>query len=70
MTWGGDDNPMNYAKYRKKVSQALKGRTGQIPWNKGKIGVYSDEILKRMSESWTIWYKHKGKYKGWILKEV
>jgi len=39
---------------RKKISESAKGR---IPWNKGKIGIYSKEALQKMSE-----YK-----KGWVV---
>lgn len=33
---------------RKKISDSLKGN---VPWNKGKVNVYSDEQLQRMSDS-------------------
>jgi len=33
---------------KRKISLAMKG---QIPWNKGKIGIYSEKTLKKMSES-------------------
>ena len=42
-------------KHRINISEALKGH---IPWNKGLINPYSEEILKRMSEA------QKGKYVG------
>lgn len=40
---------------REKMSESRKGK---IPWNKGKTGVYSEESLKKMSES------TKGNYVG------
>ena len=48
----GKGNP-NYGKThspetRKKISKSNKG---QIPWSKGKKGVYSKKVLKKMSES-------------------
>lgn len=48
----GSNNPM-YGKPRteitkKKISEANKGH---IPWNKGKIGIYSEETLKKISKS-------------------
>lgn len=43
---------------KQKISESKKGKsTGQIPWNKGRIGVYSKEALKKMSE----WQKGKPK---------
>lgn len=33
---------------KKKLSLSMKGRK---PWNKGKTGIYSDEILRKISES-------------------
>lgn len=47
---------------RKKISKANKG---QIPWSKGKTGVFSEESLRRMSEA------HRGKNKGkhWKLSD-
>ena len=52
-------------KTRRKISQTLKGRPlseetkrklseahkGIVPWNKDKIGVYSEEAIRRMSET-------------------
>jgi group I intron endonuclease len=34
--------------HRKKLSEALRGKT---PWNKGKSSVYSEDVLKKMSNS-------------------
>jgi group I intron endonuclease len=44
---------------KEKMSRAKKG---QIPWNKGKVGVYSQETLDNMSkakENYTPWMKGK-----------
>lgn len=41
-------NPSKNKSVREKIS---KSRAGQDPWNKGKVGVYSKETLKKMSES-------------------
>ena len=43
-----DRSYMKTEEYRKKMSESLKGI---VPWNKGKSGIYSDETLKKMSES-------------------
>jgi group I intron endonuclease len=42
---------------RKKISE---GHKGQIPWNKGKHGIYSAEQLQKMSES------QKGEKSAWF----
>jgi len=42
---------------------AFKKRRKQIPWNKGKIGVYSDKTIKKMSEV------RKGSNGYWIGKK-
>jgi hypothetical protein len=39
-----------------------KGPTGRIPWNKGKVNVYTDKQLKKLSES------HIGKVGGMLGK--
>lgn len=48
-TDGGDGaSGLNHSEeIKKRISEANKG---QIPWNKGKTGVYSGESLKKMSE--------------------
>lgn len=51
------------AEHKKKISEAKmgtthKGKKGTIPWNKGKTGVYSKELLQKMSDNM------KGKYAG------
>tara|TARA_Y100000780_G_scaffold33157_1_gene27081 strand:+ start:967 stop:1188 length:222 start_codon:yes stop_codon:yes gene_type:complete len=35
-------------KVKRKISKTMKG---QEPWNKGKVGVYSKETKRKMSES-------------------
>ena len=48
MTWGGYSNNKNHPNKQeiyKKISNSLKGN---IPWNKGKRGVYSEETLIKM----------------------
>ena len=42
-----DKSYMKTEEYRKKMSESLKGN---VPWNKGKTGIYSEETLKKMSE--------------------
>ncbi len=37
--------------HKKNLSLAKKGKkTGQVPWNKGRTGVYTEESLKKMSD--------------------
>lgn len=59
----GKNNPFYGKKHtkeiRRKISEAKKGN---IPWNKGKIGVYSAETLKKMSEV------KKGEKSAWYGK--
>jgi len=42
-----------YARNRKHghKQKLIEAHKGQIPWNKGKTGVYSDESIKKMSEA-------------------
>lgn len=51
-------------KTKRKISEAQKGEKnhayGKTPWNKGKTGIYSEETLKKMSES------RKGKNYGMV----
>lgn len=42
---------------KEKISKKCKGR---VPWNKGKIGVYSEESLKKMRESTKKYYQMRG----------
>ena len=53
MTLGGDGvrGVVISEEIRRKIAEKLKG---QIPWNKGKHGVYSEETIMKLSES------HKG----------
>ncbi len=53
-------NRERYEEWRRKISQSKKGqraspatewKKGQIPWNKGKFNIYSQETLKKMSEA-------------------
>ena len=69
ITKGGDDNPMNNEETRKKVSETKKGKPcseehrkkiseamkGKPAWNKGKTGIYIEDVKKKMSEA------HRGK---------
>jgi len=47
---------------RRKISEALKERAlkgqGQVPWNKGKTGIYSEERKEKMRE-WAILHPNK-----------
>lgn len=43
-----DRSYMKTPEYRKKMSESLKGNT---PWNKGKTSIYTEETLKKMSET-------------------
>jgi len=45
------------------------GTKGQIPWNKGKKGVYSEETLKMMREYKNCLGKHNTLGKHWNLSE-
>ena len=47
MTIGGEGLSSPSKKTREKMRMAKRGF---VPWNKGKTGVYSDQILKKMSE--------------------
>ena len=47
----GKNNPMYGRTHSgETLKEMSEGHKGQIPWNKGKIGVYSEETLKRKSE--------------------
>jgi len=43
-----ENNPTKQIEVREKIS---KSRIGKQPWNKNKTGIYSDESLKKMSDS-------------------
>jgi hypothetical protein len=42
---------------RKKISDSL---IGNIPWNKDKVGIYDDSVIKKISESTRNYYKKYG----------
>ena len=48
--------------YHRKINSL--GHKGQVPWHKGKVGVYSEEVNKRRSN------KHKGMKKPWVSKNM
>lgn len=50
LRWVTSKENKNNPVTREKFLDAMKN-THQIPWNKGKTGVYSDEILKKISDS-------------------
>ncbi len=48
----GEKNPLFGKQHsQKSIQQSKEKHLGQIPWNKGKIGIYSEDVLKLMSDN-------------------
>ena len=61
-----DKSGVNHPRYGKPFSEEAKKKMseshkGQIPWNKGKTGIYSEETRKKISEAHKGNEYHKGK---------
>lgn len=63
----GKKNPMYGKHHSKKAKEKMsKAKENYVPWNKGKIGVYSKDVIKKISETKKRQYK-EGKIKHWNL---
>ncbi len=62
--------------HKQNLSSSMKGKTGQIPWNKGKTGVYSKKALLKISKNgkgrvpWNKGIPHSKKTKNKISKSL
>lgn len=61
---GRKHSPETLAKMRKPRSEKAKlnislGAKGRIPWNKGKTGIYSDEVIQKIRNTIISLYKKK-----------
>jgi len=74
----GENNPMYNKTHSPEVKYKLRElKLGNVPWNKDKTGVFSNETLKKMSESskgkrpeWSPWNKGKTKESDKLLKKM
>jgi hypothetical protein len=47
-----ENNPMKGKTHSPEAREKIKKNAiGRIPWNKGKTGVYSEEVLEKMRQS-------------------
>jgi group I intron endonuclease len=50
-SYKGENHPMYGKKYSKEIRKNMGVKKGNMPWNKGKTNIFSEETKKKMSET-------------------